>query len=167
MLRPTVLASLVTLMFVCFAQSKSFVEDNVSARDTDKLDGVYEFVSESVVLTEPKKTSYKRASPEWGGIWQFQKGYFTSVLMKGRRDNFFDPKKLEDFGFESSTGPYEIQGKSISLIQTYTFHPFEVDRSILVDYRFKGNTLILTQTLQPYVEDLRKGTITTVLRRLK
>src|SRR5262245_66438548 len=85
--------------------------------------------------------------------------------MKGRRDNFFSPKKREDFGFESSTGPYEIRGKTIRLIQTYTFHPFEVDRSIHLDYQFVGNTLALTQTLQPYVEDLRKGTITTVLRR--
>jgi len=154
-------------MFVCFAQSKSFVEDQVGARGAYKLDGVYEFVSESVVLTEPEKTSYKRTSPEWGGIWQFQNGHFTSVLMKGRRDNFFSPKKREDLGFESSAGPYEIRGKTIRLIQTYTFHPFEVDRSIHLDYQFVGNTLALTQTLQPYVEDLRKGAITTVLRRLK
>jgi len=154
-------------MFACFTQSKHFVKDQVSTRGSDKLDGVYEFVSESVVLTEPKKTAYKRTSSELGGIWQFQNGYFTRVLMKRRRDTFFDPQKLEDFGFESSAGPYEIEGMSIRLIQAYAFHPFDVDRSMLMDYRFDGNTLVLTQTLQPYVEDLRRGTITTILRRLR
>ena len=167
MSRVTIFALLLSLMLVFAAQSKRFAEDQVIARGSDKLDGVYEFVSESVVLTEPEKTAYKRISSEWGGIWQFQNGYFTSVLMKRRRDTFFNPQKREDFGFESSAGPYEIEGKSIRLIQTYTFHPFEVDRSILVDYRFDGDTLVLTQTLKPYVEDLRRGTITIVLRRLK
>jgi hypothetical protein len=134
---------------------------------SNKLDGVYEFVSESVVLTKPKKTAHKLTSPEWNGIWQFQNGYFTSVLMKKRRDTFFNPQKREDFGFESSAGSYEIKGNGIMLTQSYTFHPFEAGRSILMDYRFDGDTLVLTQTLKPYVEDLREGTITIVLRRLK
>ncbi len=167
MFRLTVLTLIMVFAFGCSAQSKNPAEGRVSAVSPDKLDGVYEFVSESEVLTEPKKFAYKRTSPEWGGIWQFQNGYFTRVLMKGRRDAFFDPQKLEDFGFESSAGPYEIKGGSILLVQSYTFNPLDVGRSMLKDYRFDGDTLILTQTLQPYVEDLRRGTITTVLRRLK
>jgi hypothetical protein len=128
---------------------------------------VYEFVSESEVLTEPKKTAHKRTSPEWNGIWQFQNGYFTSVLMKKRRDTFFNPKKREDYGFESSAGPCEIKENSIRLTQAYTFHPFEAGRSIDMDYRFDGDNLVLTQTLEPTVESFGRGTITTVLRRLK
>lgn len=154
-------------MFIFAAKSKHIVEDQVGGMSSNKLDGVYEFVSESLVLTEPKEITHKRTSPDWNGIWQFQNGYFTSVLMKGRRDTFFNPKAREDFGFESSAGPYEIKGNNIRLTQAYTFHPFEVDRSILMDYRFDGDTLVLTRTLKPYVRDLRRGTITTVLRRLK
>lgn len=167
MSRLTVCALLMSLTFGCSAQSKNFAENQVSAVSLGKLDGVYEFVSESEILAEPKKTSYKRTSTEWGGIWQFQNGYFTRVLMKRRRDAFFNPQKLEDFGFESSAGRYEIEGGSVRLVQSYTFNPLNVERSVLIDYHFDGDTLVLTQTLQPYIEDLRKGTITTVLRRLK
>jgi hypothetical protein len=167
MFRLTVFALVVSLTFGCSAQSKNFAEGQVSAVNHDKLNGVYEFVSESAVLTEPKKAAYERTSPEWGGLWQFQNGYFTRILMKARRDAFFNPQELRDFGFESSAGSYEIKGESVLIVQTYTFNPLDVGRSMHMKYSFTGDTLILTQTFQPYVEDLRKGTITTVLRRLK
>jgi hypothetical protein len=167
MSRLTVFVLVASLILACSAQSKNSVEGQVDTISPDKLHGVYEFVSESVILTEPKKVDYKRTSPEWEGMWQFQNGHFTRVLMKRRRDAFFNPQKREDFGFESSAGPYELEGKSLRLIQAYTFHPFEVDRSIVMNYHFDGDTLVLTQTLQPYIEDLRKGTIKTVLRRSK
>jgi hypothetical protein len=87
-------------------------------------------------------------------------------MMKRNRDRFFS-LKIEDLGFESSAGPYEIEGKSLRLIKKYAIHPFEIDRSVLVEYRIDGDTLTLVQTLRPYLEDLREGTITTVLRRVK
>lgn len=167
MFRSTVFILVIGLMLGCSVHSEKFTESQEGISNFDKLDGVYEFISESTVLTEPKGTAYKRTSPEWSGMWQFQKGYFARVLMKRRRDTFFDPRKWEDFGFESSAGRYEIAGKSVRFIQDQAFHPFDVDRSALMDYRFEQDSLVLTQTLQPYLEDLRKGTITIVLRRLK
>lgn len=167
MFRSTMFALIVGVMFGCSAQSKNFAEGRGGVASSDKLDGVYEFVSETTVLTEPKKATHKRAVPEWSGMWQLQNGYFTRVLMKRRRDSFFEPQTREDFGFESLAGRYEMEGGRVRLIQDLAFHPFDVDRSALMDYRVDGDTLVITQTLQPYVEDLRKGTITTILRRLK
>jgi hypothetical protein len=167
MYRLIALVLLVSLTLGCSAESKHYTGGQIPTSSTGKLDGVYEFVSESVVLTQPKQDAYERTSSEWRGLWQFQNGFFTRVLMKRRRDAFFDPQKREDFGFESSAGPYESEGRGIRLVQSYTFHPFDVGRSVLMDYHFDGDRLILAQTLQPYLEDLRKGTITTVLRRLK
>ncbi|QQS48894.1 MAG: hypothetical protein IPM66_09840 [Acidobacteriota bacterium] len=165
MYRLATFALVAGLMFSCSAQSKNFAEGQGRVASSNKLDGVYEFVSESTVLTEPKNAAYNRAEPEWRGMWQFQNGYFTRILMKRRRDSFFDPQKREDFGFESFAGRYKMEGGKVRLVQDLAFHPFDVDRSALLEYRFDGDELIFTQTLQPYVEDLRNGTITTVLRR--
>jgi hypothetical protein len=134
---------------------------------SDKLDGVYEFVSELTVLTAPRKATQERRSSEWAGIWQLQDGHYTRVLMKRRRDRFFEPKKLDDLGFESFAGPYEIKGDSISLTQDYAFNPFTIGRSALFRYRSEGDTLTLIERLHPYMEDLREGTITIVLRKVK
>jgi hypothetical protein len=148
-------------------RGKSLVEGQVNTDSRHRLDGVYEFVSETTTLTKPRKASYKRMSPEWTGIWQFQNGSYTCVLMKGRRDEFFNRKKLEDVGFESFAGPYELEGERLRLMRKYTFHPWDVGRSKVVNYRVDGDTLTLIEALHPYVEDLREGTITTILRRVK
>lgn len=167
MFRITVYAVIIALLSACFVHSHTLAEGRASVGSRGKLDGVYEFVSESTVLTKPEKTSYKRMSSEWGGVWQFQNGHYTRVLMKRRRDGFFDYKNLDDLGFESFAGLYEIKGKSVWLRQTYAFNPFDVDGSALMAYRVDGDTLTLIEKLYPHVEDLREGTITTVLRRLK
>lgn len=146
----------------CLVHSKTVVEEQRS----NKLDGVYELVSESAELTKPRKTSSTALSSDWAGIWQFQNGYYSRIMMKRRRDTFFSGQ-VEDLGFESFGGRYEIEGTSIRLIQDYAIHPFAVGRSALKTYRIDGDTLTLIERLQPYLEDSRKGTITTVLRRVK
>jgi hypothetical protein len=158
---------IIALLSVCSAHSQNLGKGQVSASSADKLDGVYEFVSESTILTKPRNTTYKRTSSEWVGVWQFQNGHYTRVLMKRRRDNFFNPKKLDDLGFESFAGSYKIEGENVLLKQSYALNPLNVDGSVLMAYRIDGDTLTLIQTLHPYIEDLREGTITTVLRRLK
>lgn len=167
MLRIATCTFIIALLSACSAHSQNLAEGRVSINGSGKLDGVYEFVSESTVLTEPRKAAYQRSSPEWTGIWQFQNGYYTRILMKGRRDTFFDSKGFEDLGFESFAGPYEVEGGSVRLIQKYAIHPFAVDRSALMKYQINGETLTLTETLHPYLEDPREGTVTTVLRRVK
>src|SRR5205807_7414771 len=110
----------------------------------------------------------ERTSAEWVGIWQFQNGYYTHVMMKRRRDKFWNYKRnLYDLGFESSAGPYESDEKRVVLSQSLTFIPLNVGRGIYLTYRIDGDTLTLIENLQPYIEDMREGTITTVLHRIK
>ena len=167
MFRIAVCTFIIALLSACLVHSKNPAEGQESVSSPSRLDGVYEFVSESTVLTKPKKTAYKRMSPEWAGIWQFQNGYYSRVMMKRRRENFFEPKKFEDLGFESFAGSYEIKEGSVWLRQPYAFNPLNVDRSALMTYRIDGDTLVLIEKLHPYIEDLREGTVTTVLRRVK
>lgn len=49
----------------CLVHSKTVVEGEPVATP-NKLDGVYELVSESTELTEPRKTSYAALSSDWG-----------------------------------------------------------------------------------------------------
>jgi hypothetical protein len=156
---------IIALLSVCSAYSQNLAKGQVRVSSSDSLDGVYEFVSESTVLTKPRNTTYKRTSSEWAGVWQFQNGHYTRVLMKRRRDKFFNHKKLDDLGFESFAGSYKIEGESVLLKQSYALNPLNVDGFVLMAYRIDGNTLTLVQTLHPYLEDLREGTIITVLRR--
>jgi hypothetical protein len=167
MFRVVIYTFIITSLLGCSLHSQSLSKEPVSVISPDKLDGVYEFLSESTVLTKPTKSAYKRMAPEWGGVWQFQNGYYTRMLMKRRRDKFFNSKKLDDLGFESFAGTYEIDGESILFRQTYAFNPLNVGGSVLLAYRLDGDILTLTQTLHPYIEDLREGTLTIVLRRIR
>jgi len=149
------------------AYNQNISKGSVSSTSSIRLDGVYEFVSESTVLTKPKKIYYQRKFPQWSGVWAFQNGYYTRVLMNERRESFYHPKKIDDLGFESFAGPYEIEGERVWLRQPYALNPFNVGRSVLMSYRINKDTLTLIENLHPYLEDLREGTITTVLRRVK
>jgi hypothetical protein len=158
---------IIALLSACSANSQKLAEVQANVSSPERLDGVYEFVSESIILTQPKKSTSERTSSEWAGIWQFHNGYYTRVMMKRRRDRFFQYNSLDNLGFESSAGPYEIGGESVLLSQPLAFIPLQVDRHVRLTYRIDGDTLTLIENLQPYVEDIREGTITTVLRRLK
>ncbi|MFL6230981.1 MAG: hypothetical protein ACJ741_19570 [Pyrinomonadaceae bacterium] len=152
--------------FICCLPTHGLAQKQANAIKPDELEGVYEFVSEKVELTKPKKVSGGRAESDWAGIWQFQKGHFTHVMMKRVREQFFDSTKLEDLGFESSAGTYEISGGgTVWLRYDIAFHPFDVGRPVAMRYQHKGDTITLTETLTPHMEDLSGGTITTALRR--
>lgn len=158
---------IIALLPACYANSQKLAGGQANLNNPGNLDGVYEFVSESIVLTKPENSATERTSSEWAGVWQFQNGYYTRVMMKRRRDKFFQYKSLNNLGFESSAGPYEIDGERVLLLQPLAFNPLNVDRSVLMAYRIDGDTLTLIEKLYPHVEDLREGTVTTVLRRLK
>lgn len=67
---------------------------------------------------------------------------------------------------ESSTGRYEFKGEKLRLNVEISSLMFPPGFESLV-YRFDRDMLILTQTLNPYMESISEGTITTVLRRRK
>jgi len=131
-----------------------------------ELEGTYEFVSESTVLTRPNTLDVSRTAPEWGGRWQFHNGYYSSILMKRNRETFFKSNKIEDLGFEASSGSYMMKKDSILFTEDYTLHPFNVGRSDVLACKIEGSTLTLVDALHPTVEDLREGTVTIVLRRV-
>jgi hypothetical protein len=155
----------IAMLSGCLAHSSTALEEQPTIA-ANTLDGVYELVSETTELTKPRKTVYTALSSDWAGIWQFQNGYYSRIMMKRRRDTFFSGK-IEDLGFESFAGRYEVEGANIRLIHDYAIHPFAVGRSALKTYRIDRDTLTLIERLQPYLEDSREGTITTILRRVK
>lgn len=131
------------------------------------VDGVYEFISELRSINSPRKSSSLRTSTDWLGRWQLQNGYYTRVLMKRQRTRFFDPKKLDDLGFESLTGSYEVRGDTILFSQECAFNPLDVGGTSLVTYTIDGDELTLIEKLHPRVESMIEGTVTTTLRRVK
>lgn len=167
MLHSIVLGLVLSLTFGHFVQNKNTAPEKESAADCAELEGVYEFISETTVLTKPDKITGERTQSDWNGIWQFQKCYYTRVMMKKWRGGFFDRQNVENLGFESFAGPYKTKGNRVQLIQTYALHPFDVERSTIMEYQVNGSTLTLTQTLTPYLENPSQGTVTIVLRRLK
>ena len=167
MRRIVAVSFIVLIALTCLSTWRNFAEKKASNNIPDKLDGVYEFVSESTVLTKPRKTSQKRSKLEWGGVWQFHSGYYTQILMKRKRESFFNPQKLVDFGFESFSGTYKIEEGRVVLKQEYAFNPYNVGGTIQLKYRIEGDRLTLTQSLYPHVENLSEGETTTILHRLK
>jgi hypothetical protein len=125
------------------------------------LTGVYQFLSETTKLMEPSVGTTEQLSPEWGGIWQFQNGYYNILITKnGREQNV-------SLGVFSYAGTYQIQGNNVTLFQQYAISPLDVGLSKLMQFTLQGDTLILTERLEPYVEDIRKGVTRIILKKLR
>jgi hypothetical protein len=133
----------------------------VGSSTASDLTGVYQFISETTKLIEPSVGTTERLSPEWGGIWQFQHGYYNILITKsGREQNVL-------LGVFSHAGTYQVQGNNVTLFQQYAISPLDVDRSKFMQFTLQGDTLILTERLEPYVEDTRKGVTTITLKKLR
>jgi hypothetical protein len=131
------------------------------------LDGVYEFVSETTILVEPKPIVERRLASEWSGLWFFQSSRFSQTLMKKRRSYSLFPRTHQELKYESSAGSFILEGNTAILTRTLSLHPFGVGRSTTFEYRIEEGTLTLTETMSPYKEDLSKGQRVTVLRRIR
>ena len=145
-----------------FSHNATLIRNVGTTSATTETDGTYEFVSENTVLTGPIKMESSRRAPQWGGLWQFHNGYYSRILMKRKREKFFNSNKIKDLEFEASGGSYKVKGNSIVFMENYTLHPFDVDRSKIAVCQIEGNTLTLVETLHPGVEDTREGSITTI-----
>lgn len=133
------------------------------------IDGAYRLVSETTTLEKPKKETTYRKPPEWSGRFLFIDGYFTVSLMDNTRDrDWFSkfPEDLQGVGYDSFAGRYEIKGTTLKLDPELGLHPFyDIGRISVFQFRIEGESLILTQRLSPYVEDLRKGELVLILKR--
>ena len=154
-----------TFLTVFFVQKNKIVNSQ-SVHNHEKIEGVYEFISEEADLTKPTKEKYTMAPPEWQGIWQIQKGYLSKSLMASRGRKQFDCKE-RDFGYETFAGKYTIEGDEIRFIPSYSLNPISLGRTIRMKIEIKNDTLILTQKLTPIIEDTREGTIKITLKKLE
>jgi hypothetical protein len=137
-----------------------------SSKNVKALDGTYELVSQDVNITKPHPESYSLKEPRWKGMWQIQNGYFSSVLMKEVRDNFYECED-RDLGYESFAGTYELRGKDEILFkQAYSLNPLHKNRFVRMKYSISNDVLKLTQVLHPGIEDLSEGTVTIILKRV-
>lgn len=134
----------------------------------DALEGVYEFVSDTIVATKPKKLTQKVTSPQWVGLWLFKDGYFSQTLMKRERQFWLPrfPRNAQELGYKSAAGAYKIQGKILELIPSLRLSPYYIDQSWLLEYRLEGETLTLLETLHANPHDETEGEHTIVLRRI-
>jgi len=139
----------------------------ISQSTAQPLDGGYEFVSETTILTKPKPLIERRLASEWSGLWFFKSGRFSQTLMKKRRSYSLFPPTQHELKYESSAGAYNLDGNTVLLTRTLSLHPFGVGRSTTFDYRIEEGTLTLIETMHPYKEDLSEGQRITVLRRIE
>lgn len=168
MFRATAFALAGSLVFACLVQNRNPSQGRTNVVKSDRLEGVYEFVSESTTLTKPEKTILNRTSSEWAGRWHFQGGYFSQTLMRrGERDGICDPQKQDSIGYESFAGTYKIDGNVIELTWEFALSPLVVGRSILLQYHVEGNTLILVEKIHQNVHSIHEGIRTTMLRRVR
>jgi hypothetical protein len=157
----------VCLLFAIATFSNEIAQKKGHAPNASELEGVYELVSQTTEIKKPQAVSSTRSTPEWVGMWQFQNGHFTQLMMKARRDTFFSSDSRSNLGFDAYGGSYELMSPGTLLLHLkYAINPFNVDRGIKLQYEVNENKVTLIETLQPKVEDLREGRITTILRKI-
>lgn len=134
------------------------------------INGAYRFVSETTTLERPRRVTTYRKPPEWQGLFLFTDGFFTVSLTDNSRSGDWltkFPKNIKEVGYESFAGKYEIKGTTLTLNSELGLHPFWDSRGRIFNFKIEGENLTLTQTLSPYVEDMRKGKRVIILSKLK
>ena len=111
-----------------------------------------------------------------GGVWLpiaipcgfFADGVFSVSLVDAtRNDDWITefPKNLQELGYESFAGAYDLSGSTLTLGLDITLNPFHYHEKKTFSFVLKGDTLTLTEKLRPYTEDLRNGERVIVLAR--
>jgi hypothetical protein len=131
------------------------------------LDGAYEFVSETLELTNPESITERISTPAWTGLWLFQDGRFSQTMMKKGRGFLTYPKRHASIGYESSAGTYVADTSVIKLEKDLSLHPLGAGRSVTLEYRFEGDLLILIEKMHPYTENIANGKRITTLKRVE
>lgn len=135
-----------------------------SVTEQDEIDGVYEFVSQQTIITEPNQGTRSLSAPDWVGTWHFSQGSFSTILMRKKRTKFAIREKYDE-DYDSFGGIYSVENQTLTLIPLFALRPGNQDQSIRLKFQIKENTLILTQYLNPFIEDMRRGAIVTTLRK--
>lgn len=163
-------ATLIVTLLGGFILYESFYQPTNTLQPSISIDGVYNLVSETTILSKPKATQKSRKSPDWSGLYHFQNGYFSIVLMnQTRKMDWFTkfPKNVEELGFESFAGKYEITGKTLVLKPELALHPFYGSRLRTFEFKTEKENLILTENIYPYPENVSEGQRVLVLHKIK
>lgn len=156
--------SLLLLMIgACALKGNSGLRESASNKTTS-IDGVYDFVSETTMLTKPETKSIQRTSNDWVGVWCFHGDRFNYEMMFKRRPPF--PKTMHDLGYRSGVGRFELKDNNIILQPTISLDQVELLQSKTLDYKIQDRTLTLIENMTPYMENQAEGQRTTILRKV-
>jgi len=180
MLRILLLIGSIIIFNSCAVQSESPVSAEktqlaqvestpMPIEESQSLDGAYEFVSETLIITTPEQSTERRISDEWAGLWLLHNGHFSQTMMKKRRLNWISsfPSEPDELGFYSIAGTYKVIGNTLELKVSVSFYPQNTGRPMRLEYQSNEDILTLTETLYSTKESLSKGQRITVLQRTK
>lgn len=136
---------------------------------SSSLEGAYEFVSETITLTEPRQHSEERSSSGWAGLWLFKGGHFSESIMR-KPHSAIDINLAQgprEYGFEGSAGTYQVERSTLELKNDLSIYPLAVNDVRIFQLRLEGNELTLTEVFMPNRESQAKGNRVLVLRRIE
>jgi Lipocalin-like domain len=142
---------------------------NSNQTDSSHLEGAYEFISETLTITEPEQRTEELTSNEWAGLWLFKDGHFSEMIMK-RPHSEVDRSLTQgprEYGFEGYAGTYKVEGSNVELKNDLSIYPLAVNDTRILQFRLEGNKLTLTEGLTPNRESQARGNRITVLRRIE
>lgn len=166
MLKLLILLSIPLLIGSCISRGNSSTPQAPQMR-VREFEGVYEFVSETTTLSKPERRSEERTSEQWSGMWFFQGNHYSQTMMSKRRAWPPFPRNLQELGYQSSAGEYEIKGSVLELRPSLSLSPLGLLQSKTVEYKLEEDTLTLIETMTPRMENLAEGQRVTVLRRAR
>jgi len=163
------LRSVCGLIMVVLWSIAPMQNEHQTATEGLRLDGVYNFVSETIAVTRPKKLTEQFGSSDWDGLWLFTGGHFSQTLMKKHRQFWLPrfPRSAEALGYRSAAGTYKIDGDTLELIPNLHLSPYYLEQPWLLKYRLEGEMLTLTETLYANPHNENDGQRTILLRRVK
>jgi len=141
---------------------------SIAAQSPTNIDGVYQFVSETTTLTKPRASEFRREAPQWTGLVFFSNKHFSVSLLNQLRDDDWlaqFPKNAKEIGYDSFAGSFELTGSQLLLRKEVGLNPYDDRGTNRFEIRAEGNRLTMTETLSPYVEDLRAGKRIIVLEK--
>jgi len=133
------------------------------------IGGVYRFVSETTTLKGRDAKTISLKPPEWSGMFLFVDGHFSISLEDQKRKDVWIgdfPKDLQELGYESFGGAFDLSGSTLTLKINTTLNPFLYQQTRTYTFVISGKKLTLKRILRPYTEDLRDGEEVTVLMRI-
>lgn len=137
-----------------------------------KIDGVFEFISETTFVAKPTNEIENKTNKDWKGLWFFGEGHFCRNMMKIDRSNWMPddfPSNNQEIGFDSVSGTFQIdfEKRTISFKKILTLFPGNMLINESYDYELNGNLLTLTQLLSKNRHTMSEGKRVIVLRQIK